>query len=210
MASKVVDADYCRNNGIDIVRRITGGQLVLHYNEVTYSVCSSDEILFTSTLADSYRLISEALIKGLEKMGIKARLAASPPESYSRSHHPCFSYPAKDEVEISGDKIIGSAQKRVGKNFLQHGSIPLEEHDDMLRSISFSQGKDEPIRMISLSQTLGKMVDFTWVVSRLVKGFAEYFGVELRSKSLSPAEINRISQIQHERHGHPDWVFRVS
>ena len=45
---KVVDVNYCRKQGIDIVRRMTGGKLVLHHKEVTYSLCSSDEDTFTS------------------------------------------------------------------------------------------------------------------------------------------------------------------
>lgn len=208
--AKVVDVDYCRENGIDIVRRVTGGKLVLHHDEVTYSVCSSDDFLFTSNLSGSYKLISEALVRGLEMMGLQAALADATPESYSRSQVPCFTYPAKDEVEIDGQKIIGSAQKRIGKTFLQHGSIPLEEHEDMLRSVSLTQGKGEQMRIISLSQALEKAVDFAWVVGHLKKGFAEYFGIAFRPRTFSPSEIDRITQIQRERHSHPDWVFRVS
>ncbi|OGD17216.1 MAG: hypothetical protein A2Y69_11010, partial [Candidatus Aminicenantes bacterium RBG_13_59_9] len=120
---KVLDLDFCRSNGIDVVRRMTGGKLVLHWREITYSVASSDTIIFTSTLADSYRLISAGLIHGLEKMGLKARLAGSPPASYTRGNMPCFAYPARDEIEIDGRKIVGSAQKRTGGWFLQHGSV---------------------------------------------------------------------------------------
>ncbi|MQY57067.1 hypothetical protein GH140_02605, partial [bacterium] len=79
---KVVDIEYCQKNGIDVVRRMTGGKLVLHHKEVTYSLCSSDCETFTSTLADSYRLISEALIRGFEKMGLSPCLADAPPDSY--------------------------------------------------------------------------------------------------------------------------------
>jgi lipoyl(octanoyl) transferase len=39
---KVVDLDFCRRNGVDVVRRMTGGKLVLHHREVTYAVASSD------------------------------------------------------------------------------------------------------------------------------------------------------------------------
>ena len=207
--ARVVDENYCQENGIDIVRRVTGGKLVLHFNEVTYSVCSSDDSMFTANLADSYRLISEALVRGLEMMGLPACLAGSTPESYSRSQLPCFTHPAKDELEVDGQKIIGSAQKRVGKKFLQHGSIPLAEHEDMLREVCLTQRNDEPIRMISLSRALEKKVDFNWVVDHLKKGFAEYFAVEFNPKTFDPAEIDRITRIQRERHSHPSWVFRV-
>jgi len=85
---KVVDVEYCRKQRIDIVRRMTGGKLVLHHKEVTYSLCSSDRETFTSTLADSYRLVSQALIRGFEKMGLKSYLADAPPNSYVRGNLP--------------------------------------------------------------------------------------------------------------------------
>ena len=104
----VADLDFCRDHGVDVVRRITGGKLVLHFNEVTYSLCSSDTDLFSSTLAESYRRISEALVRGLERMGLRPTLADAPPQEYSRGNLPCFSYPARNEVEVQGKKIIGS------------------------------------------------------------------------------------------------------
>jgi lipoate-protein ligase A len=110
----VLDLEYCRRQGIDVVRRITGGKLVLHWREITYSIVSSDTAAFSSTLAESYRRISSALILGLEKMRLRVRLAGPAPSSYSRGNMPCFAYPARDEIEIEGRKIVGSAQKRVG------------------------------------------------------------------------------------------------
>src|SRR4030042_1955908 len=84
-ADKILDFDYCLNNGIDVVRRITGGKLVLHWREITYSIVSSDTETFALTLAESYRVISAALIRGLEKIGLRARLAGPPPSSDRKS-----------------------------------------------------------------------------------------------------------------------------
>ena len=39
---RVLDLEYCKQNGIDVVRRITGGKMVLHFRELTYSVRSSE------------------------------------------------------------------------------------------------------------------------------------------------------------------------
>jgi lipoate-protein ligase A len=67
-AGKILDLNYCLNNGIDVVRRITGGKLVLHWREITYSIASSDTETLSPTLAESYRMISAAIIRGLGKM----------------------------------------------------------------------------------------------------------------------------------------------
>jgi lipoate-protein ligase A len=203
---KVVDVKYCQNQGIDIVRRMTGGKLVLHQKEVTYSLCSSDKETFTSTLADSYRLISQALMRGFEKMGLKSYLADAPPDSYVRGNLPCFSYPARNEIEVEGKKIVGSAQKRAGSKFIQHGSIPLEEDEGYLGPVSFLKKEDSKGRMISLSQALGEKVSFDWAVERLTSGISEFFKVNFKPKIFNTEEKEAISKIQKERYANIDWT----
>ncbi len=204
---EVADVEFCKKNGIDIVRRMTGGKLVLHHKEVTYSLASSDTEIFTATLADSYRIISEALMKGLDKMRLAPSLASPEPQKYVRGNLPCFSYPSRNEVEIGGKKIIGSAQKRVGTKFIQHGSIPLEEDDDLLTSISFLEGAGEEVRMISLTEALGRTMDFNQAVDLFVQGLREYFSVQLMRRTLGEDENEAVRQIQKDKYGNPAWTF---
>ena len=205
--SKVLDAQFCRDNGVDIVRRMTGGKLVLHHKEVTYSVCSSDTDTFSPKLVESYSLISKALMRGLEKMELEPCLADAPPDFYTKGNLPCFSYPAQNEVEVLGKKIIGSAQKRVKSKFIQHGSIPLEEEDELLRSVTSMEEKRDDIRMISLQSALKRKVSFLWVVERLQEGFSEYFGISLKPKDFTPQEMKTIITIQKERYENDAWTF---
>jgi len=205
-AEDIVDMEFCRLKGIDIVRRITGGKLVLHSDEVTYSLVSSDNDTFPPTVGDSYRQVSEALMVGLREMGLNPCLAQVPPEEYAREHRLCFSYPARNEVEVSGKKIIGSAQKRFGPKFIQHGLIPLKDNEKLLRSVALSKEK-EKIQMISLSQALGKDVDFDWTVSILCAGISDYFDADLKVRILTQEEKKAIRYIQKERYTDPGWTF---
>ncbi len=207
-ADRVLDEAFRLSHGIDVVRRITGGKLVLHDREVTYSLNSSDTSLFSSKLSDSYRLISLGLMRGLEKMGLTPRLSDPPPEAYIRGNLPCFSYPARNEIEIQGLKLVGSAQKRVGGRFLQHGSIPLDEDEKRLRQVSRLEKQAEHIRMISLSRALNRNVDFSWAVERLAEGLAEFFRVTLEPMILSPEMLEAVKLLQKERHQNPDWIYR--
>jgi len=205
---KVVNIDYCSLNGIDVVRRMTGGKLVLHDREVTYSIASSDEDLFGSSVLDSYRKISEGFMCGLRKMGLHAYLAEKAPAKYIHGDLPCFSYPSRHEVEISGRKIIGSAQKREGGKFVQHGSIPLVEDDERLRAVSLpADGDLDEIRMATLSHELGKAVDFSWAVDKFKDGIREYFKINLKSWTLSPLEKEEIDTILKERYGSEKWTY---
>ncbi|NQT80150.1 MAG: lipoate--protein ligase family protein [Candidatus Aminicenantes bacterium] len=204
---KVVDVNSCQKLGIDIVRRMTGGKLVLHHKEVTYSLCSLDIKAFTSTLMDSYRIISQALMRGLEKMGLKPNLAETPPSSYKRRDLPCFSYPAQNEIEIKGKKIVGSAQKRAGSRFIQHGSIPLEKDEGLLESVAFLKREKSEERKISLSEALGKKVSFDWAVEYLISGISEFFEIILIPKDFNAEEKEAILKIQKEQYENSEWTF---
>jgi len=211
VASKVVDADFCRSHGVGIVRRITGGKLVLHDREVTYAVASSDTDVFSETLRESYRLISRALMNGLKLMGLAPDMAQASPPSYIRGTMPCFALPARDEIEIGGKKIIGSAQKRTGTAFLQHGSIPLEKDDGLLAAVASPSAAVSPAPgagMTSLAEALGRPVDFGWAVERFCRGFAESFDVALEPLALGPEDRATIAELRDSRYGTDAWTFR--
>lgn len=207
-ASRVVDVEFCRTHGIDIVRRMTGGKLVLHDREVTYSMVSSDASVFTETLRDSYRLISRAILAGLARLGVSARLAESSPPGYAKGTMPCFAFPARDEIEIGGRKIVGSAQKRTGPLFLQHGSIILDKDEALLAAVSRPGETPESLGMTSLSEALGRPVDFDAAVGPLVQGFADYFGVGFERFTLAGADLPAVRAIETARYGADAWTFR--
>ena len=206
-AEKVLDLGFCRAHGIDIVRRMTGGKMVLHHEEVTYSLASSDQSLFTPTLRGSYKLISRALMTGLEQMGLHPSPAAKAPSSYAHGNLPCFSHPAQDEIEVNGKKIVGSAQKRTGKRFLQHGSIPLRHNPALLKSVSLLENGPDEIRMTSLNSALGRDVDFAWAVNYLAAGFRDFFSVGFKALTFTKADWDKIRDLQKNKYDGEAWTF---
>lgn len=204
--SKVLNLEACQQRGVDVVRRMTGGKLVLHHLEVTYSVASARADVFTATLEGSYRLISEALVRGLRLLGLPAELAASTPTAYSRSHLPCFAYPARNEVEINGKKVIGSAQKRCGVSFLQHGSIPLVKEVELLSAISYGLDPSRAESMTSLSEELGKPISYEQAVDYLIRGFQQQFQAEFSVRQITPDENLIIKKIEKEKYASWSWT----
>ena len=207
VASRAADLDFCRAHGIDVVRRMTGGKLVLHHRELTYSLASSDTELFTDTVRESYRRISLGLVGGLKLMGLEAGLAPAAPPAYARGTMPCFAYPARDEIEIGGLKIVGSAQKRAGGAFVQHGSVPLENDEGLLMGAARTEAAEKDVRMTSLAEALGRPVAFEWAAEKLSQGLAGYFGVALEPLVLDDAARGEIARIEAERYGNEAWTL---
>ncbi|MCL5808123.1 MAG: lipoate--protein ligase family protein [Deltaproteobacteria bacterium] len=207
-AGRAVDLAFCRTHGIDVVRRMTGGKVVLHLKELTYSLASSDTEMFTSTLQESYELISQALIEGLSFMGLSARLASASSSTYVRATIPCFTLPARGEVVIGGRKIIGSAQKRAGATFIQHGSVPLDKEEALLKAVARFDTKDTGVNMASLTEAFGRPIAFDWATSRFALGFSEFFGIKMKPLTFDEKTWQQISDIETVRYGNAAWTLK--
>lgn len=117
-----LNAANCSKHGIEVVKRPTGGGIVFHNeHEVTYSfICDKDDRRLPKGLVESYKFISNIIIRALKKVGVPAELSDTRHNEQARL---CFSFPASYEITLEGSKIVGSAQKRGRKALLQQGSI---------------------------------------------------------------------------------------
>jgi lipoyl(octanoyl) transferase len=128
-----VDLEACARDGVDVVRRPSGGRAVLHDQEVTYSVvCRSTNPAFGGRVLESCSRIHEAVASGLELLGVHP-VARGLPADVRRdaregaSVADCFARPAAHELlDEQGRKLVGSAQARRAGALLQHGSVLLE------------------------------------------------------------------------------------
>ncbi len=173
--ARAVNARACRERGIDIVRRITGGRAVLHDRELTYSVIApSDRGLFPADVLGTYKMIAGGLLAGLRDLGLDAEMvsrpekrgAASPGEGRDAA---CFASPSWYEIVVRGRKIVGSAQRRVPGAFLQHGSI-LIGYDPGLEA-AVIPGGGAAHAVTSIRQELGREVSLDEVKKALLLGF---------------------------------------
>ena len=139
-ARDVFDPDRLLAQGVDLVRRPTGGRSVLHDRELTYTVVAPLKALGGARAA--YALVNRGLAEGLATLGVPAALAASGP-TLPPDAGPCFQEPVEGEVVSQGRKLIGSAQARVGSALLQHGSILLEDGQHRLDGLRLDRA-DSP------------------------------------------------------------------
>ena len=117
----------------DLVRRWTGGGIVFHGDDLTYSIVipASDPVFDESSIA-IYEKIHRALCGALVKTGQRAVVAggidpggfsAATRAAVSGSGYNCFANPVRADVMMDGRKIAGAAQRRTRRGLLQQGSI---------------------------------------------------------------------------------------
>jgi lipoate-protein ligase A len=120
-------------------------------------------------------VLAEALRQGVSKLGIQAELSPGIPSRspLSGRQKPCFVTPSRHELLFRGRKLVGNAQRRLKKSFLQHGSIPLTiDYEEMSQILGFSR---EMLRRttISLSEAAARTVSFQEAALALEEGFKE-------------------------------------
>jgi lipoate-protein ligase A len=194
-----IDLDICSREGVDVVRRPTGGRAILHSDEVTYSVAM---VASQKSVLSVYQQISEALVCGLRELGADVALEKSQPHFPSLYRAPsgvaCFASVARYEIHIGGRKLVGSAQRRYSRPdgqevVLQHGSILLGE--DHRRIVDFLKGlkgdQRDQLRLelrqhtIDLSSALGRRVCFEEVVPVLRCGFEKSWGMDFSNVGMT-------------------------
>ncbi len=215
-----VDLDKCRAAGIEVVRRLTGGRAVLHWDELTYSVlCREDDPQCGGPISHTYRRIGEALVTGLRLYGVEAALERAPARPLrprvAGVSEPCFSSLARWEVKCRGRKLIGSAQRRVRGAVLQHGSLLTgPRHRRLLELLPPGAAGGEGARRLEegstfLAECAAGPVDLGRLAACLAEGFGRCLGVEMAPGQLSPAEQERAGELMQTQYGDPAWTGAV-
>mgnify|MGYP001827395253 CR=1 FL=1 len=194
------DLDFCSAEGIDVVRRPTGGRALLHHLELTYAVMAPlGRGPLPRGLQDTYRSICEALVHAMQTLGVEAELTGGDVNLQlpgPRSTVPCFEAPAGGEVVVRGRKLIGSAMRAHAGTILQHGAIVLD-WDGRLQAGSMRLADDTSLRsqITTLRDELGREPAREDLERTLAEAVSTDFGVDFEPAQPSEAERAREQEL---------------
>lgn len=203
-----IDLAACQRLGLGVVRRPTGGSALLHEApgaELTYSVVArGGDFPGADDLLETYRVIGIGMAAGLRRLG--AAVEVVPLVRLRRGPAPtfCFARTGSYEIAAGGKKLIGSAQRRQGGGFLQHGSLLLDAEPIRLRAV-FPRIEDPLAGVTTLAALLGRPADFDEVAAALQAGLAEALGVLLPG-GLTSAETALAERLVAEKYGTAEWT----
>lgn len=123
----------CYERERDLVRRWTGGGIVFHGRDLTYSILIPvSDAAFDESSISIYEKVHRALVDALACSGKRAVVAGGVDPGRNRiamravvsaGGYNCFANPVRADVMIDGRKIAGAAQRRTRRGLLQQGSI---------------------------------------------------------------------------------------
>jgi lipoyl(octanoyl) transferase len=174
----------------DLVRRWTGGGIVFHGEDLTYSmVIPASDPIFAESSMSIYEKIHCALRNTLVANGERAELAhaasvvragaaklakgtgVSEPSSNKDRGYSCFANPVRADVMLNGRKIAGAAQRRTRRGLLHQGSI---------HNVDFGNG--------------------------LAKRFAQALSTKSRERKIENDVLKRACELAKRRYGTEDWL----
>lgn len=213
-----VNLEAVRAGGWGAVRRQTGGRMIFHHEELTYSVAIREGLL-PGGVVDTYRELSAGLLEGLKNLGAQPELSGESEDP--RRANPggfntaCFDAPSAYELTIGGKKVAGSAQTRGHGVILQHGSIPFHLDVDLLFSLLNAPAErlerlKERFRSkaMALDEALGRPVGWDEAVAAFTAGFRDGLGLELTLGALTPAEEAEAAELLRTKYGSDEWNLK--
>ena len=213
-----VDLEAVRAGGWGYVRRPTGGRMIFHHIELTYSVVVREGFL-PGGVVDTYRELSQGLLEGLRRLGGNPELSGGEEDPRRANpggfHSACFDTPSAYELTLGGRKVAGSAQTRKDGVILQHGSIPLSLDVPLLFSLlKVPEGARERLmerfrsKAVALDEALGRQVSYAEAREAFEAGFAAGLGLTLVPGELTPAEREEASRLVAEKYGSDTWNLK--
>lgn len=135
----------------DVVRRWTGGGIVPHGDDLTYSVIvAASHPLFEKSSLEIYHYIHAAIRQVLSTSGIAATVVEAP---FARTSDACFANPVRADLLVEGRKIAGAAQRRTRAGLLHQGSIQLKlRADEFLPQLARVLSAEVQDRQLSIEQ----------------------------------------------------------
>ncbi len=184
-----LDLAYARENGIAVARRITGGGAVYHdAGNLNYSFLAPQ----SAQSGTDFDTFTKPMRDALQALGVRAVLSG------------------RNDLEVDGKKISGSAQHTANGRVLHHGTLLFDSDLEMLsRVLRVNADKlaskaipSVRARVTNLRPLLPSIADVDTLSRRIGAFWKERYGAE-EIELLKDAEIERL----YERNRSQEWLF---
>lgn len=191
-----INEDYCKEKGIHIQRRLSGGGAVYHdHGNLNFSFI----VRATRDNVNDFNVLTQPVIKTLEKLGIKAELSG------------------RNDILIDGRKFSGNAQFFRNGMLLQHGTILFNsDMSELGNALKVKEMKIQSKGVKSVRSRVTNIIDYLEDQSLTIEQFKdlllETIGeiYELEEYQLSPEEQAIHDRLVREKFMTWEWNYGKS
>lgn len=197
-----VDLDYCQQNGIGTVRRITGGGAIyLDEGQLGWELVFHRASLGIAALPDIAEAICNAAAAGLSSLGVDAR------------------FRPRNDIEVNGRKISGTGGFFDGDILIYQGTVLVDLNpQQMVSALRIPESKlakrkldSAAERVVTLKELLGDdLPDMATIKQALIDGFAESLGITAEPGEISAAEEERAKEHFDDEIGTDEFVAEIN
>lgn len=128
--SKFLKEDAIQHNQLQLARRPTGGGILFHLCDLTFSLLiPADHPDFSLNTLENYCYVNQLIAKAVYRfMGMKEPLQLfelNEKNEIPACNHFCMAQPSMYDVMLKGKKVAGGAQRRTKVGYLHQGTISL-------------------------------------------------------------------------------------
>ena len=193
-----INTHYVEENNVIVVRRMSGGGAVYHdLGNLNYSFITKDE---GNSLQDNFKKFTGPVINALHKLGANAKLMG------------------RNDIEIDGRKVSGTAQYAVGGRMYTHGTLMLDSDlDNVGKALKPKKEKIESKGVKSVRARVGNISEFidgTMTVEEfrqfILKSVFDEEGGEIKEYVLTEEDWKNIEEISKQKYQTWEWNFGKS
>ncbi len=191
-----INTDYVDENGIIVVRRLSGGGAVYHdLNNLNFSFLTKDD----GNSFMNYKKFTQPVVDALAKLGVNAELSG------------------RNDIMAEGKKVSGNAQFSTKGRMFSHGTLLFKtDIDAVVNSLKVKQDKIESKGIKSVRSRVGNISDFLkepmTVEQFRMEILKSIFGGEenIQYYELTEEDWTNIHKISEERYQKWEWNYGKS
>lgn len=198
---KSLNTPKLKSENISCVRRMSGGGILIHGGDLSYTLIIPRDWLMGVGTKESYHHLCGFLISLYQKLGYQADFACNLQLDEIRSDI-CLAGREAYDIVIKEKKIGGNAQRYTRHALFQHGSIPMHINESLFKSLFV---EDAGLDKTTTLEKLGTAMSYKELSKLVQESFCETFNVKLVSDSLSITEEGHAKQLQNDKYSQEGW-----